>query len=91
VKTISRKVGREDKKLSKNSLEILKTYSFPGNIRELENMLERAIILAKDDEIEIKVDSTLELEGNDLRAIEKKAIVDALKKLMEIKRKLLNF
>jgi len=55
-------------------------------------MLERAIILAKDDEIEIKVDSTLELEGNDLRAIEKKAIVDALKKLMEMKKKrLLNF
>lgn len=87
VKTISRKVGREDKKLSKNSLEILKTYSFPGNIRELENMLERAIILAKDDEIEIKVDSTLELEGNDLRAIEKKAIVDALNKTNGNKKK----
>lgn len=87
VETISRKVGREDKKLNKNSLEILKTYSFPGNIRELENMLERAIILAKDDEIEIKVDSTLELEGNDLRAIEKKAIVDALKKTNGNKKK----
>ncbi|HOA82922.1 MAG TPA: sigma-54 dependent transcriptional regulator [Thermodesulfovibrio thiophilus] len=87
VETISRKVGREDKKLSKNSLEILKTYSFPGNIRELENMLERAIILAKDDKIEIKVDSTLELEGNDLRAIEKKAIVDALKKTNGNKKK----
>lgn len=87
VETISRKVGREDKKLSKNSLEILKTYSFPGNIRELENMLERAIILAKDDEIEIKVDSTLELEGNDLRVIEKKAIVDALKKTNGNKKK----
>lgn len=87
VETISRKVGREDKKLNKNSLEILKTYSFPGNIRELENMLERAIILAKDDKIEIKVDSTLELEGNDLRAIEKKAIVDALKKTNGNKKK----
>jgi len=29
------------------SLQILKAYSFPGNVRELENIIERAVILEK--------------------------------------------
>ncbi len=32
--------------VSKEALEILMNYSFPGNIRELENCMERAVILA---------------------------------------------
>jgi DNA-binding NtrC family response regulator len=31
------------------SLQILKSYSFPGNVRELENIIERAVILEKGD------------------------------------------
>lgn len=32
---------------SKNALDILMKYNFPGNVRELENIIERAIILGK--------------------------------------------
>lgn len=74
------RLGKEVKKLSKASLEILLTYSFPGNIRELENMLERGIILSKGQEIEIKIDETVDYEKDDLKAIEKKAIIEAIKK-----------
>jgi DNA-binding NtrC family response regulator len=77
---ISRRLDKEAKKLSKASSEILLTYSFPGNIRELENMLERGIILSKGQEIEIKIDGTVDYEGDDLKAIEKKAIIEAIKK-----------
>jgi len=36
---------------SKEAMEILMSYSFPGNVRELENIIERAIILEKSDMI----------------------------------------
>jgi hypothetical protein len=33
---------------SEETMEAFKSYSWPGNIRELQNMLERAVILAND-------------------------------------------
>ncbi|MEO0553141.1 MAG: sigma 54-interacting transcriptional regulator [Bacteroidota bacterium] len=41
----SAKAGKYFKKLSKATIEALMKYSFPGNIRELENLIERAVIL----------------------------------------------
>jgi two-component system, NtrC family, response regulator PilR len=38
-------------KLSFGALKALQSYSFPGNVRELENILERALALATGDEI----------------------------------------
>jgi DNA-binding NtrC family response regulator len=44
---ISRRYGREVS-LSRTALELLLTYSFPGNVRELENILESASALSAD-------------------------------------------
>jgi two-component system response regulator PilR (NtrC family) len=44
-------VGLKPPRLSKDALNILKQYSFPGNVRELENILERAFTLCEDDQI----------------------------------------
>ncbi|MCC6075962.1 sigma-54-dependent transcriptional regulator [Pseudomonas sp. GCM10022188] len=41
--------GLEPARLSDEALEKLKNYRFPGNVRELENMLERAYTLCEDD------------------------------------------
>jgi len=41
-------------KLTKESLEALKTYGFPGNVRELENILERACALAEEQVIQLE-------------------------------------
>lgn len=38
--------------MDKETLDILKSYDFPGNIRELENLIERVIILSSDKRIE---------------------------------------
>ena len=40
-------------KLSKEALSALSTYNFPGNVRELENILERAFTLCHEDTINI--------------------------------------
>ncbi|MCP5060959.1 MAG: sigma-54-dependent Fis family transcriptional regulator [Ignavibacteriae bacterium] len=42
------------KKLSPEALSELMNYEFPGNVRELEHMIERAIIFSDDETIELK-------------------------------------
>ena len=41
-------------KISRQGLEILMGYNWPGNVRELENVIEQAITLSNNDEIEPK-------------------------------------
>lgn len=44
VKRFSKKIGRVITKIPDNTMEILKRYPWPGNIRELQNVIERAVI-----------------------------------------------
>ncbi|WP_299670285.1 sigma 54-interacting transcriptional regulator [uncultured Polaribacter sp.] len=41
----STKAGKSFKRLSKKTITLLMAYDFPGNIRELENLIERAVII----------------------------------------------
>jgi two-component system response regulator PilR (NtrC family) len=42
----SREMGKEISKLSAYALDMMQRYDFPGNIRELENLLERSVALS---------------------------------------------
>jgi DNA-binding NtrC family response regulator len=48
----SKLMGRNVPSLSREVLNILKDYDFPGNVRELENIIERGMALALDNVIE---------------------------------------
>lgn len=50
----SRRMRRDTPVLSKEVLAVLKDYDFPGNVRELENIIERGIALATEGVIEEK-------------------------------------
>jgi two-component system response regulator PilR (NtrC family) len=41
----SKEMGKDIRKISSFAMDILKSYNFPGNIRELENIIERSVAL----------------------------------------------
>ncbi|MEO6282031.1 MAG: sigma 54-interacting response regulator [Dyadobacter sp.] len=52
VQVYSRKTGRKISGVSDKVLKSLLTYGWPGNIRELENVVERSVLLAKNNLID---------------------------------------
>jgi DNA-binding NtrC family response regulator len=46
------KVNKRVETITPDALELLKRYDWPGNLRELENVIERAVVLARDAIIE---------------------------------------
>lgn len=45
----ARKAGKNIKRVNKKTLELLQSYPWPGNIRELQNVIERSMILCETD------------------------------------------
>ena len=43
----ARKVGKKMSGIDKRSMDLLRNYSWPGNIRELQNIIERAVIISE--------------------------------------------
>ncbi len=87
VNTISARLGKEVKPIPDEALGRMHAYRWPGNIRELENILERAIIISHGNTLAIP--NLVETEGGrpealaregDLRAVERRAIEIALSK-----------
>ena len=45
----ARKAGKRFKNVEKRTLQVLQSYPWPGNIRELQNVIERSVILCESD------------------------------------------
>jgi two-component system, NtrC family, response regulator AtoC len=65
LERIAARMGKPRKALTPSAIEALSAYPFPGNIRELENVLERAMIYCEGEMIET---SDLDLRGLPARA-----------------------
>ena len=52
VHRLSRRLGAEPPAISPEALDMLQNFAFPGNVRELENVLERALALCNDGRVE---------------------------------------
>jgi DNA-binding NtrC family response regulator len=54
LETYSAKHGREMVGISPGALSVLRNYDFPGNVRELANIIERAVIVSEEKLIAVK-------------------------------------
>ena len=51
---LSKNYGKQIKKFSPHARDVLARYDYPGNVRELENIIARAVALAEADEIQLQ-------------------------------------
>jgi transcriptional regulator with PAS, ATPase and Fis domain len=49
----ARKAGKSIRRINKRSLELLQAYPWPGNIRELQNIIERSVIVCETENLSI--------------------------------------
>lgn len=81
VKEFASKVGKKIENISMKSMEALKNYSWPGNIRELKNVIERTMILTTGSTLYVEIPKTVDSTGyqnKTLEEVEKKHIVEVL-------------
>lgn len=84
VKYFAKKKSKPIPEIEKNTIKVLQKYNFPGNVRELRNMVERAVILSKngvlnlsdftmvfDENNGLEEKSDLNMDNNELHLIQK--------------------
>src|SRR6202044_741597 len=49
IERFARKTGKKIRSISRATLDLFQAYDWPGNIRELQNVVERAVILSDED------------------------------------------
>jgi transcriptional regulator with GAF, ATPase, and Fis domain len=53
VDRCTRKVGKNIQGITKESLDLLRSYPWPGNIRELQNVIERSVIMCESENLSL--------------------------------------
>jgi transcriptional regulator with GAF, ATPase, and Fis domain len=74
ISKFSKKLGKRIEGVSKNTLKLLLEYSWPGNIRELQNIIERAIVIS--DGPIVHVEESMLVENINLERYESEKLED---------------
>jgi PAS domain S-box-containing protein len=53
IDRFARKAGKKIRRINKKTLELLQSYPWPGNIRELQNVIERSVILCEGEDFSV--------------------------------------
>jgi formate hydrogenlyase transcriptional activator len=53
IDRFARKAGKKIRRVSKKTLELLESYPWPGNIRELQNVIERSVIVCEGEDFSV--------------------------------------
>ncbi len=88
IKVYKKKYKKTQLRLSRPSLKLMKQYNWPGNIRELQHSVERAVILSENNELsfpdfQFKNQGTplnLEIDSLDIIENEKRLILKAIER-----------
>ena len=84
-KKFEQQIGKQITSISKSTMDSLVAYDYPGNIRELENIIERAIIVSQNGKLEIQSwlpKAKIQVKDEPiptLEEVQKKHIIEVLK------------
>jgi len=81
IREFGEKMGKRIEKVSKKSMDTLQNYSWPGNIRELRNVIERAMIVSRGPIIQIdlpEADARTSRKPKSLEEVERNHILEVL-------------
>lgn len=79
IEKYSRKYSRKIRGITSEAMRILLSYNFPGNVRELENVIEHAVITCRGTLIK-QEDLQIEMENNSMEMIEER---ERIKRVLE--------
>ena len=67
---LSRKMGKPAVDIPQHTIQALQDYLWPGNVRELKNMVESALITARDNKINLEIPQTSDHTISDFKPFE---------------------
>jgi len=85
VSKLSRQMGRQIKTIPARTMELLTNHPWKGNVRELANFIERAVVLSQGEELKVPAGEFIPSESPNITPIsrfkqaERNVIMDALK------------
>jgi transcriptional regulator with GAF, ATPase, and Fis domain len=87
VRRCAEELGKDIKGVTAGAMQLLQNYGFPGNVRELENIIERAVVLAEDSLI-TPDDLELSINANEVMLLDYTTVPSSVEELKETKRHL---